>query len=253
MAKIQNNTVDTSAPAVEKPETNKPVEAAPVLKAEPENIVETPKVAPVVTPVPEVNVSSAPVQATPAPATKPVSRVKSSSKPTPKVNSAPKPAPKAKVAAKPVKKTTKSLKKVAKPAKPSVKKAAKPVKPSIKVAKQPESAPAFAYDVVAYGAESVELLVESNTAFLAGFQKLNETLVSLVQSSFEENSKFAKAILEFENIQDAIEYQSKYTQDTLSKSLEEGRKITEMTVKLAEEVSVPFSTQIEKISGKLAA
>lgn len=88
----------------------------------------------------------------------------------------------------------------------------------------------------------IEVLFKANTAWLNALQEINKTLVSVANSSFEQNTQYTKAILGSESVQDAVMLQSQFAQEAFIKSINEGQRLSNMTSRLVEQVAKPISS-----------
>ncbi len=112
-------------------------------------------------------------------------------------------------------------------------------------------------DVVAFGKDNVDAIVQANTILVKGAQDINKVFLKLVQDTMEDQMVVAKKLMSAKTPKDFAGVQASVAKARYTKALDEGRKISDMTVKLAEEASAPITKQVnaavEKISKPLAA
>jgi len=112
-------------------------------------------------------------------------------------------------------------------------------------------------DVISYGKDNFEAFMKANTVFTECFETINQELLSMMQSSFEENATVAKKVLACNNIQEVVSLQNELVTQSYSKSLEQSKKITNLTVKALEDTTKPISERInitvERFAKPLAA
>lgn len=112
-------------------------------------------------------------------------------------------------------------------------------------------------DFVAYGKANVDALMKANSVLVKGAQDMNKVLFGLAQSSLEDGVAATKKMLSCKSLKDVVEVQSTLAKANYKKSVDEGRKLTDMSVKLAEEISAPIASQVnetvERITKPLAA
>ena len=112
-------------------------------------------------------------------------------------------------------------------------------------------------DVVAYSKDNVEALVKSSTMLVKGVQDLNKAWLGLAKVSVEEGVEATKKILGARNVKDVVEIQSELARNNYEKLMSETKKMQDMAVKLAEEVSGPITNRVnatvEKFTKPLAA
>lgn len=79
----------------------------------------------------------------------------------------------------------------------------------------------------------------------------------MAQAALEENTVMTKKVLNYTSFQDAVAIQNDLVKANYEKAMAESRKITGMTVKLADGVTAPITKQvnlaIEKLIKELAA
>ena len=112
-------------------------------------------------------------------------------------------------------------------------------------------------DAVAYGKDNFDAILKANALFTKGFQAINKEVFSIVQASFEENASVTKKVLACTTVQDVVALQSDTAQESYTKVIDQSKKITDMSVKIAEEAVVPLTKRVnvtvEKFSKPLAA
>lgn len=112
-------------------------------------------------------------------------------------------------------------------------------------------------DVIAFGKENVDAMVKANALFVKGFQDLNKEIFAIAQAALEENAETTKKVLSCKSVQDAVAIQSDVVKASYEKAMTDSRKISDMTVKLAEETVAPISKRVnftvEKFTKELAA
>ena len=99
-------------------------------------------------------------------------------------------------------------------------------------------------DVVAYGKDNVEALVKSSTVLVKGVQDLNKAWLGLAQVSVEEGVEATKKILGAKNVKDVVSIQSELARSNYEKLVNETRKMSDLAVKLAEDVATPIANRV---------
>ena len=105
-------------------------------------------------------------------------------------------------------------------------------------------------DVVAYGKDNMEALVKSGTILVKGVQDLNKVWLGLAQVSVEEGVEATKKILGAKNVNDAVSIQSELARANYEKLMSETRKLSDMAVKLAEDVATPITNRVNATVGR---
>ncbi len=112
-------------------------------------------------------------------------------------------------------------------------------------------------DAIAYGKDNFDAVLKANTLFTKGLQAINKEVLSVIQASVEENASITKKVFACTTVQDVVALQSDAVQEGYSKALDQSKKITDMSVKLTEDASVPLTKRVnvtvEKFSKPLAA
>ncbi|MDA0305401.1 MAG: phasin family protein [Proteobacteria bacterium] len=112
-------------------------------------------------------------------------------------------------------------------------------------------------DVVSYGKDNVDALMKSNAIFVQGFQDINSMIFGLAQASLENSVTATKTMLGCKTPKDLIDAQAELARTSYASALEDSRKISDLTAKVAEAVSLPISKQVnktvEKFSNPIAA
>lgn len=112
-------------------------------------------------------------------------------------------------------------------------------------------------DVVSYGKDNFDAVLKASTVFTKGIQAMNTEVFAMMQTSFEENASVTKKVFACKSVQDVVALQNDLVQDNCTKALDQSSKITEMSVKLTEEATVPLTKRVnvtvEKFAKPLAA
>ena len=112
-------------------------------------------------------------------------------------------------------------------------------------------------EVIAFNKANVDAVVKANALFVKGMQDLNKEIFAMAQATLEENAEVTKKVLGCKSVQDAFAIQNDLVKANYEKAMTESRKISDMTVKLAEEASAPIASRVnltvEKFTKELAA
>ena len=111
--------------------------------------------------------------------------------------------------------------------------------------------------VVAYGKENVDAVMKSNAIFVKGLQDINTVLFGLTQASLEDSVAATQKIFDCKAVADVIGAQADLAKTGYAKAIEDSRKISKLSVKVAEAASQPITSQVnaavEKFSKPIAA
>lgn len=101
-------------------------------------------------------------------------------------------------------------------------------------------------DAVSYGKDNVDAVMKSNAIFVKGVQDINKVLFGLAQASLDDSVAATKKILGCKTPKDILDAQAALAKACYAKAFEDSRRITDMSVKLAEEASQPLAKQVNK-------
>jgi phasin family protein len=112
-------------------------------------------------------------------------------------------------------------------------------------------------DFVAFGKDNVDAVVKSGTILSKGVQDLNKVLFGLAQASLEDSVAATKKLLGCKSVKDAVEVQGELAKTNYTKLVAESRKISDLSVKIAEEAAAPIAARVtaavDKFTKPLAA
>jgi phasin family protein len=105
--------------------------------------------------------------------------------------------------------------------------------------------------------ENVDAIVSFNTKLAKAYEQLGKEIVSFTQSSIESQVEAAKAMFAAKSLREVVDLQSELARSHFDKAMAEGAKITEMSVKVANEAYEPLQARmnvtVEKILKPVAA
>jgi phasin family protein len=115
-----------------------------------------------------------------------------------------------------------------------------------------EKAMKTAEEMMAFSQGNVEAAVKSGQIWAAGVQDLSKQMSASAQASFEETVSTFKALAAVKSLKDAVELQSSYTRATLEKAMAETGKLTDASLKLAEQAMAPLTARVTLAVEKFA-
>ena len=104
--------------------------------------------------------------------------------------------------------------------------------------------------------ESVDALIEAGTIWAKGAEAFGKAYLALAQETAEANSEAAKALFSAKSFNEAVELQGEIARKSFDKSLSEGTKLSELSLKVANEAFQPIQQQFTAAvakAGKIAA
>ncbi|MDW3207069.1 MAG: phasin family protein [Alphaproteobacteria bacterium] len=105
--------------------------------------------------------------------------------------------------------------------------------------------------------DNVDAYVKAGNVFAKGFEDLGKTFFAFAQSQAESNVNAAKALMSAKTINDVVEIQSDLARTQFDAFVAEGTKVSEMSLKVANETVEPiqarFNVVVEKMMKPVAA
>lgn len=99
-------------------------------------------------------------------------------------------------------------------------------------------------DMMAFAKGNVEALVKSSQIFVKGATDLNNLWIGLARTSVEEGASAAKAMMGCRSVEDVLSVQSGAAKNGYGRMLTEGRKISDLSLKVANESAEPVAERV---------
>lgn len=106
-------------------------------------------------------------------------------------------------------------------------------------------------DLLAVTKDTVDAMVKSGTIAAKGWQDVTKAMMGFAQSSVEEGFAHTRAITGVKSVHELIELNQGFAKAGMDKAMAEGNKISEMSMKVVEEASVPLNGRMEVVMDKL--
>lgn len=100
-------------------------------------------------------------------------------------------------------------------------------------------------DFASLGQDNLDAVVKSGDVVAKGFETLSKGMMDFARVSFEGNVEATNAILGAKTLSDLVDLQTKYTRRNLDQFLAESTKLTELTVKVANEAFAPIKARVD--------
>ena len=100
-------------------------------------------------------------------------------------------------------------------------------------------------DFAVLGQASVDVMVKATSIFTKGAEDITKAYFAFAKITADSNVEATKAVLGAKTIKDAVEVQSDYAKQSFDKFVAEGTKISELSVKVANETFEPIKEQIQ--------
>lgn len=89
-----------------------------------------------------------------------------------------------------------------------------------------------------------EAFVKSSQVLATGLQDIGKLMASTAQANFEEAVATFRQLGTVKSVREAFELQTTYAKTTMEKALAESGKLTETSLKLAEQVAAPLTARV---------
>ncbi len=112
-------------------------------------------------------------------------------------------------------------------------------------------------DVQGFGKGNVDAFVQASTLFAKGAEQISKQMMALTQNSMQSSAATAKALLGCKTLRDVIDLHADYTRSSFDTLVAEGTKLSELSMKVANESAAPIQARVtiavEKLTKPLAA
>ncbi len=99
-------------------------------------------------------------------------------------------------------------------------------------------------EVVAFNQGNYEAFVKSSQIFSAGVQDISKQFAATAQSSLDEGMSAFKALTGVKSLKDAVDLQSNFARTSIEKAMAESGRLTDVSLKLAEQTFAPLSARV---------
>ena len=101
-----------------------------------------------------------------------------------------------------------------------------------------------AEEFVSFGQGNIEAIMKSNQIWMTGLQDMSKALAATAQATMEETVSTMKTFAGLRSIKDAIDLQTSFARTSFEKALSESGKMTETSMKLAEQAMAPITARV---------
>ncbi len=99
-------------------------------------------------------------------------------------------------------------------------------------------------DVAGFGKENIDAIMATSAVFSKGLQDMNKAWFAIAQEALEQNVAATKKVLGSKSVVEVVEIQSDLAKANYDKAMTESRKLSDMSIKLAEEASAPIAGRV---------
>lgn len=100
-------------------------------------------------------------------------------------------------------------------------------------------------DFTAYGQEAMQVMVKAGGIFAKGAEDIGKAYFDLAKVTAESGVEATKAVLAAKTINDVVDVQSDYAKESFDTFVAEGTKISELSLKVANETFEPIKAQVQ--------
>jgi phasin family protein len=114
----------------------------------------------------------------------------------------------------------------------------------VKVKESVEKAMKTAEEMVAFSQGNLEALMKASQIYATGLQDISKHLAAHSKTSMEESVAFTKSLMGVKSVKEAVDLQSGYARASIEKAVSETNKVTDASVKLAEQAIAPLTARL---------
>jgi len=114
----------------------------------------------------------------------------------------------------------------------------------MKMKESVEKAMKTAEEMMTFGQGNIEALMKATQIYASGFQDISKHLAAQSKSTLEESVAFTKTLMGVKSVKEAVDLQSGFTKTSIEKAVAETSKLTDASVKLAEQAMAPLTARM---------
>lgn len=99
-------------------------------------------------------------------------------------------------------------------------------------------------ELLAFSQANMEAFVKASKIFTAGLQDITKDVASSNKASIEDSVAFTKSLLGVKSVKEALDLQSSFARSSIEKAVSEANKVTDASVKLAEQAMAPLTARM---------
>jgi phasin family protein len=101
-----------------------------------------------------------------------------------------------------------------------------------------------AEQMMVFGQGNMEAMVKASQIYATGFQDISKQFAASSKASLEEAVAFTKSLVGVKSVKEAVDLQTGFTKSSIEKAVSETNKLTDASVKLAEQTIAPITARI---------
>lgn len=99
-------------------------------------------------------------------------------------------------------------------------------------------------DIAKFSKENLDAVVSASTVYAKGFETVGKAFYALSQETVEASAAVAKALLGVKTLKEAVDLQTDFAKTTFDKFVAEGTKLSEISIKVANEALEPINARV---------
>jgi phasin family protein len=99
-------------------------------------------------------------------------------------------------------------------------------------------------EMMSFTQGNMEALMKASQIYAAGFQDISKHLAASSKATMEDTMAFTKSLMGVKSVKEALELQTGFAKTSIEKVVTEGNKLTDATVKLAEQAIAPLTARV---------
>ena len=114
----------------------------------------------------------------------------------------------------------------------------------VKLKESVEKAMKSSEELVAFSQGNLEAFMKASKIFAAGLQDISKGVAATNKASIEESVSFTKSLFGVKSVKEAVDLQSGFARASIEKAVAETNKVTDASVKLAEQAIAPLTARL---------
>lgn len=107
-------------------------------------------------------------------------------------------------------------------------------------------------EMTAFNKQNVDAVIQSGTIVAKGVETLGKAVASFTQTSIEQSVATGKALLTVKSMRDLVDLQSAFAKSAFDAFMAESTRMSEMSVKVANEALAPINARVNATVEKFA-
>ena len=96
----------------------------------------------------------------------------------------------------------------------------------------------------AFSQGNMEAMMKSSQILATGFTEMSKLMAASARASLDETVNTFRALTSVKSVKEAVELQTSFARTSMEKAMSEGGKLTEHSLKLAEQAMAPLSARV---------